>query len=82
MGSDGGVFAFGDATFMGSLPSERIRARVVAVAPNYDGSGYYVLDANGRVFAFGDAVVPKGLSPDRAVLRGRAVAIVCHRSVF
>ena len=79
---DGGVFAFGDAAFMGSLPSERIRARVVGVAPNYDGSGYYVLDANGKVFAFGDAVVPKGLSPDSAVLGGRAVAIVCHRSVL
>jgi hypothetical protein len=77
---DGGVFAFGDATFIGSLPGEGIRARVVGVAPTHEGSGYYVLAANGRVFAFGTANAPRVLLPARSMLPGHAVAIVCYRS--
>jgi hypothetical protein len=57
VGLDGGVFAFGDAPFLGSLPGDRITpaAPVVAVAGTPDGDGYWLLGADGGVFAFGDA---------------------------
>jgi hypothetical protein len=77
---DGGVFAFGDAKFTGSLPSEGIKGSVVAVTPTYDGGGYYVLTSSGKVYAFGDATMPHGVSPQGMTLSGRAVAIVAHRS--
>ncbi len=80
---DGGVFAFGDARFLGSLPSEGINARVVAVAPTYDNGGYYVLATSGKVYTFGDAT--PAAHPEAAgseSLSGRAVAIVCHRSLY
>jgi hypothetical protein len=79
---DGGVFAFGDARFLGSLPSERISARVAAVAPTYDDAGYFVLATSGRVYSFGDATIAAQLgAAGTTSLPGKAVAIVCHRSV-
>jgi hypothetical protein len=80
---DGGVFAFGDARFLGSLPSKGINARVAAVAPTYDNGGYYVLATSGKVYTFGDAT--PAAHPEAAgseSLSGRAVAIVCHRSLY
>jgi SpoIID/LytB domain protein len=80
---DGGVFAFGDARFLGSLPSEGIKARVAAVAPTYDNGGYYVLTTSGRVYTFGDAApAPQLEAVGSESLPGRAVAIVCHRSLY
>jgi SpoIID/LytB domain protein len=80
---DGGVFAFGDARFLGSLPSEGINARVAAVAPTYDNGGYYVLTMSGRVYTFGDATPAAQLEAVGSdSLPGRAVAIVCHRSLY
>ncbi|MGD0808946.1 MAG: SpoIID/LytB domain-containing protein [Acidimicrobiales bacterium] len=80
---DGGVFAFGDARFLGSLPSEGINARVAAVAPTYDNGGYYVLTTSGRVYTFGDATPAAQLEAvGSESLPGRAVAIVCHRSLY
>ena len=80
---DGGVFAFGDARFLGSLPSEGISARVAAVAPTYDNGGYYVLATSGKVYTFGDATPSTKLeATGPGSLPGRAVAIVCHRSLY
>jgi hypothetical protein len=53
--SDGGVFAFGDARFEGSMGGRQLNARVVGVAPTTDGAGYWLAAADGGVFAFGDA---------------------------
>jgi hypothetical protein len=53
---------------------------VVAVAPTYDGGGYYVLASSGKVYAFGDAAAPRGVGPAGVVLPGNAVAIVGYRS--
>ena len=53
--SDGGVFAFGDAAFAGSMGGTRLDAPMVAIAANPDGSGYWSAAADGGVFAFGDA---------------------------
>jgi len=53
--SDGGVFAFGDATFEGSMSGKQLNAPVVAIAATPDGKGYWLASADGGVFAFGDA---------------------------
>jgi hypothetical protein len=53
--SDGGVFAFGDAGFFGSLGGAPPATALVGVAPTPDGGGYWVLGANGAVYPFGDA---------------------------
>ncbi len=55
VGSDGGVFAFGDATFHGSLGATHLNAPIVGVAPTPDGAGYWLVGSDGGVFAFGDA---------------------------
>jgi hypothetical protein len=54
--SDGGVFAFGDATFAGSCPGiGGCNGAAVAVAPDATGGGYWVVTSTGFVYAFGDA---------------------------
>jgi hypothetical protein len=54
VGSAGGVFSFGDATFEGSTGGQHLNAPVVSlVAP--DGAGYWLIGADGGVFSFGDA---------------------------
>jgi hypothetical protein len=55
--SDGGVFAFGDATFAGSCPGiGGCSGSAVAVVPDATGHGYWVVTSTGAVYAFGDAV--------------------------
>ena len=53
--ADGGVFAFGDARFAGSMGGAHLNAPVVAMAATPDGGGYWLVAADGGVFAFGDA---------------------------
>src|SRR6266566_4323612 len=53
--SDGGVFAFGDAGFYGSMGGQSLNAPVVGIAATRDGRGYWLAAADGGVFAFGDA---------------------------
>ena len=53
--SDGGIFAFGDASFDGSLGSDPPPTPIVGVAPTSDGGGYWMLEADGTAHAFGDA---------------------------
>ena len=56
VGSDGGVFAFGDAGFVGSLPGLGVQAHdIVGAVPTATGRGYWMVGADGGVFAFGDA---------------------------
>ena len=55
VGSDGGVFAFGDAHFMGSMGGKHLNAPVVAVSAGPGGSGYWLLASDGGIFAFGEA---------------------------
>ena len=54
--SDGGVFAFGDAGFRGSMGGQSLNAVVVGIARTPDGLGYWLAAADGGVFAFGDAM--------------------------
>ena len=45
VGADGGVFAFGDATFHGSLANTHLAAAIVAAIPTPDGGGYWLASA-------------------------------------
>jgi hypothetical protein len=55
-GQDGGVFAFGDAPFEGSLPGMGVQVDdIVGMAATSDGLGYWLVGQDGGVFAFGDA---------------------------
>ena len=54
--ADGGVFAFGDATFEGSCPGiGGCAGAAVAVAPDASGRGYWLITATGHIYSFGDA---------------------------
>ena len=67
VGEDGGVFAFGDATFVGSSgqisPTKPAggsnsfvpNASIVNITPTADGKGYWMVAEDGGVFSFGDA---------------------------
>ena len=49
---DGGVFAFGDAQFRGSMGGAHLNLPVVGLVPTADNSGYWLVAADGGVFAF------------------------------
>ncbi len=53
----GGVHAYGDAAYHGSLPGMGIDpvAPIVGMAATPDGGGYWLVGADGGVYAFGDA---------------------------
>jgi ribosomal protein L24E len=50
--SDGGIFAFGDAAFHGSMGAQHLNAPVVGLAPDPDGNGYWLVASDGGIFAF------------------------------
>ncbi|MGH9155117.1 MAG: sialidase family protein, partial [Acidimicrobiales bacterium] len=53
--ADGGVFAYGDAPFLGSAGDLALRRPVVGTATTPTGAGYWLVATDGGVFAFGDA---------------------------
>ena len=53
--SDGGVFAFGDATFYGSTGGMTLNHPIVGMAATTDGRGYWLVASDGGVFSYGDA---------------------------
>jgi hypothetical protein len=55
VGSDGGVFTFGDAGFYGSLGDVALEAPITDLEPTPSGAGYWLLGQDGGVFTFGDA---------------------------
>jgi hypothetical protein len=50
--TDGGVFAFGDARFRGSMGSTRLNRPVIDLVPTSDNRGYWLVAADGGVFSF------------------------------
>ena len=70
VGSDGGIFTFGSATFHGSTGSLRLQRPVVGITPTGDEGGYWLVASDGGIFAFGDAgfhgsIPGLGLHPGR-----------------
>ena len=55
LSSDGGIFAYGDAAFYGSMGGQRLNAPAVGMASTADGGGYWLVASDGGIFAFGDA---------------------------
>jgi len=53
--SDGGIFAFGDAPFYGSMGNQVLNKPVVGMAATPTGKGYWMVASDGGIFAFGDA---------------------------
>jgi hypothetical protein len=50
--SDGGIFTFGDAKFIGSMGATKLNAPVRSLVPDGDGRGYWLVASDGGVFAF------------------------------
>jgi hypothetical protein len=55
VGSDGAVYAYGDARSFGSLAGRALNAPIVGIAATPDGGGYWLVGKDGGVFSFGDA---------------------------
>ena len=55
MASDGGIFSYGDATFLGSTGGITLNKPIVGMAATRDGGGYWLLASDGGVFNYGDA---------------------------
>jgi subtilase family serine protease len=53
--SDGGVFAFGDASFWGSTGGMTLNKPVVGMASTPSTSGYWLVASDGGIFSYGDA---------------------------
>jgi len=53
--ADGGIFAFGDAQFYGSMGGTPLNQPIVGIAATPDGGGYWLVARDGGVFSFGDA---------------------------
>jgi IPT/TIG domain len=67
--SDGGVFAFGDATFAGSCPGiGGCSGSAVAVVPDTTGHGYWVVTSTGGVYPFGDATYHGAPGPQSSAI--------------
>jgi hypothetical protein len=54
--SDGGIFAFGDATFLGSTGAMHLNQPIIGMSTTPTGPGYWLVASDGGIFAFGDAV--------------------------
>jgi hypothetical protein len=53
--ADGGVFAFGDARFLGAPAPGSLNRPVVAIRPTPSGLGYWLVASDGGIFTYGDA---------------------------
>ncbi len=53
--ADGGVLAYGNATFHGSTGGRTLNEPVVGMAATPDGKGYRLVAADGGIFNYGDA---------------------------
>jgi hypothetical protein len=54
VGSDGGIFALGDALFHGSAGGLHLQAPIVGITSSPDGGGYLLVGSDGGVFSYGD----------------------------
>src|SRR5581483_11645145 len=54
-GRDGGVFAFGNALFQGSMGGTPLNQPIVGMASTPDRRGYWLVASDGGIFSFGNA---------------------------
>ena len=54
-GADGGIFAYGDAPFLGSAGALHLNAPVVGMAAAPGGGGYWLVARDGGIFTYGSA---------------------------
>ncbi len=71
LGSDGGIFSYGDAAFHGSVPGAGVQADSALMATTPSSNGYWILGTDGGIFSFGDAAF-HGSLPGEGV-RTRAI---------
>ena len=74
VGSDGGIYAYGDAGFYGSAGALALNAPIVGMAATPDGKGYWLVASDGGVFNYGDAAFfgSRGGQPLNAPIVGMA----------
>jgi ribosomal protein L24E len=53
--SDGGIFAYADATFHGSTGAIKLNQPIVGMSSTPSGLGYWMVARDGGIFSFGDA---------------------------
>lgn len=53
--SDGGIFTFGNATFLGSMGGSHLNQPIVGMAVTPTGGGYWLVASDGGIFTFGNA---------------------------
>ncbi len=75
--ADGGIFAFGDAKFHGSMGNRHINAPIVAIAATDNGGGYWLAGSDGGVYAF-DAPFDGSLGSHPPYNSIRGLAAVPH----
>ena len=51
--ADGGIFAFGDAAFQGSMGGQALNAPVVGMTADDSTGGYWLVASDGGIFSFG-----------------------------
>jgi hypothetical protein len=61
-GYDGGVFAYGDATFRGTGGGQSYSQPILGIVRTPTGYGYWLFGADGNVLPFGDAVAAGNLA--------------------
>jgi hypothetical protein len=74
--ADGGLFSFGNAGYLGSVPGQGIAGQppIVGLSPTPDGGGYWIAGAGGSVYAYGNAAYFGSIGSTRLVAPIVAVA--------
>jgi hypothetical protein len=62
--SDGGIFAFGDAAYYGSMGGHPLNQPIVGMAAGPSGHGYWLVAADGGILSFGGAPFEGSLGSD------------------
>jgi hypothetical protein len=55
LGTDGGIFSFGEAQYYGSTGAMKLNQPIVGMASTPTANGYWLVASDGGVFSFGDA---------------------------
>jgi hypothetical protein len=55
VGTDGGIFSYGQAKFLGSTGAMKLNQPIVGMASTPDGRGYWMVASDGGIFSYGTA---------------------------